>query len=349
VRGRSLLGGCLVLGLLPLSAQHRPAVTVSGLGYLSYRYFLDGDPAQQGAHANNFDVDRAYLTVTGQFDHGLSTRVTADIDPGRSTSSALSFRLKYAYLAWRPAHTPFTLKAGAIQTPLIDWLEELWGYRMQGTVALDRVGALVSSDLGLSVAGRSPDDRLDAVVGVYNGEGYSGRPGDAGKDLAARVSFRVTGSGDRTDGLRVTGYAQVGKATGGGHRRRLVGVVSWQGPRFTVAGEYAITRDSLAPARPAVAGQLSSVYAVYHLPPTVAPLTLLGRIDRFDPDRDRDPPGPDLASGVQTRVIVGIGARLAPQLRVLLDLDLLSLAHGSPDDTWNATRRALQLQSEFTF
>jgi hypothetical protein len=61
------------------------------------------------------------------------------------------------------------------------------------------------------------------------------------------------------------------------------------------------------------------------------------------------PTGPDLATDVRTRVIAGLSYQLTPDVRVLLNADLASQEQGSPNNAFNATRRTLLFQTEFTF
>lgn len=333
-----------------LAAQHTPTVTVGGVGYAHFRYQLDADSSLPGgAHRNNFDVERSYITVAGRLRDGITTRITADVDRRRAASNQLTFRLKYGYVAWTPDSSALTWKLGMIQTPVIEFLEALWGYRMQGQVALDRNGYLPSSDFGASVDGTWDDGRIQATAGIYNGEGYSNAPGDAGKDLALRASVRLaaTDTTSRTAGLRLTGYGHYGKATGGGTRSRWMGLLSYQTRRLTLGAEYTVTRDSTAPDAPDTRGTVFSAYGVYQLP--ASPLAVLARVDRVDPDADRSPSVPDLATGVQTRVIAGASWRLTPEVRLLLDADLLSLQHGSPNNAFHAGRRTIYFHTEVRF
>lgn len=343
--------GAVLLGLaFPMAGQEAPTLHIDGLVYLHYRYQLGTDSTLgSGAHPNNFDVDRAYINLRGTMRHGISTRVTTDIDPGRPNTNQLLLRLKYAYVAWQPDGSALTWKLGEIQTPLIEWIETLWGFRMQGSVALDRTRYLTSSDFGVSVAGNWRDDALDLVAGVYNGEGYNRIPGDQHKDVAARISVRLASSDARgaASGLRLTGYGHLGASNGGGTRSRFAGIISWQSRRLTLGAELAATRDSTADDAPDTPGRVVSAYGVYHLP--VAPITLLARIDAWDPDTGREPSVPDPATSRQHRLIAGVAYRLTPDVRLMLDADLLSMHHGSPDNAFEAHRRSLLFQTEFRF
>jgi hypothetical protein len=333
----------------PLHGQDAPKVSVGGVGYVHFRYQLDADSSLHPlSHQNNFDVDRSYITVTGKLRDGISTRVTVDVD-GRDATDALTMRLKYAYVGYQPGGSALAFKLGMIQTPLVDYIETLWGYRMQGTVALDRNRYLTSSDIGFSVDGSWSNDRITATAGIYNGEGYSREPGDHRKDVAARASVRLVESDTtgRTSGLRITGFGHYGRATGGGLRSRYVAMLSYQSKRLTLGGEYGITSDSTAADSPETQGRVISAYGVYR--PAGSRLALLARYDQVDANTDVDPTGPDLSSGVRTRVIAGVSYQLTPDVRVLVDADLLSLEHGSPDNAFNATRRTLFLHTEFKF
>src|SRR5712671_4227760 len=258
---------------LPAAAQApatpAPQVTVGGVAYTSFFYQLK-DTAN---HLNGFDINRAYVNVIGRFAGGITTRVAADIYR-QAGDNSLRYRLKYAYFAYTPQGSKLTYKLGQIHTPFIDWEEALWDYRMQGQMAME-IGDLAtprsylsSSDFGLGVDGKWGADKINMQVGLYNGENYNGGTGDQRKDLMGRVSVRVIDTDDssRVGGLRVTAYGQYGKPTGGGVRSRLLGMVSYRSKQITLAGEYAITKDSVtAPVVPEVKGAVASVFGVYRV------------------------------------------------------------------------------------
>jgi len=132
---------------VPVAAQ-APTVAVGGVAYAQYLYQLK-DSAN---HVNNFDLTRVYVNVLGTFAGGIRTRVTSDVY--RNADGSLAYRLKYAYASWTPENSALTFKMGQIHTPWLDWEENLWDYRVQGTMALDRNGYLSSADLGAGIDGR---------------------------------------------------------------------------------------------------------------------------------------------------------------------------------------------------
>ncbi|HEX6643445.1 MAG TPA: porin [Gemmatimonadales bacterium] len=320
-----------------------PTVRVGGVVFAHYAWF----PSEEADGANNFDVTRAYINVTGSFGHGVGARVTPDIY--RLADGSLSYRLKYAYASYTPGESPITLKLGQIQTPWLDFEETLWDFRMQGTMALDRNGYVTSSDFGLGADGSWADEGISASVGVYNGEGYNRTPGDRRKDVAGRVSVRLARTDDasRTGGLRLSGFGQYGSPTGGGIRSRALGMLSYRSKLFTLAGEYAVTRDRAddppAPADPdleTARGEVMSAFGVLRVPDS--PVMVIARVDVADPDRD--------ASGDRrTRLIGGVGYQLSPNLRLLADIDHVTYEGGAPTPAAEASRTQALFQMGLTF
>jgi hypothetical protein len=313
------------------AAQQAPTtITVGGLAYAQYAYQFHQDSVS-GAHLNGFDITRGYINVIGKFPLGIGARITPDIY--RNTDGSLAYRLKYAYATWTPEGSPLTMKLGQIHTPWLDWEESLWDYRMQGTMALERFRGpngsfLSSSDFGAGVDGKFGDDRVNFQVGAYNGETYNKAEGDQHKDVSGRLSVRVLETDDhsRVGGLRLTGYGQVGSPTGGGRRNRYVGMLSYRSKRFTLAGEYGRVEDRLdnkppasGAAVPLTKGNVWSFFGVFNIPQTRA--ALIGRVDLQDPNTD-------VSNDHQTRFIAGASYQLNPNVRVLADVDNLTLESG---------------------
>lgn len=325
----------LSMAALPATAQTQaaqaPQVTVGGVVYGQFLYQLK-DSLGAG-HQNQFSIQRAYINVLGRFSGGISTRVTADIAPVGVGNQV--FRLKYAFLAWTPTSSSLTYKFGLMQTPYVDFEETLWDYRMQGAIAVDRNGYLSSADVGVGVDGRWKNEQVNAQFAIINGEGYSGGTGDNRKDVTARVSVRLSPTNDasRVGGLRLTGYAGIGKATGGADRNRFLGILSYKTQQVTLAGEFVSTKDA------AVTGSILSAFGVYKF--TGSKAAAIARVDVVDPDTDT----PD---NQQTRVIAGVSYQVQPNFRVLGDVDLLSFEGGSTP-AQDANRQRLLFQMQFTF
>ena len=333
-------------GMVPVTAQQTapppPQVTVGGVVYGQYLYQLK-DSLGAGDQ-NQFSIQRAYINVVGKFSGGLQTRVTGDLQPSGSGNQML--RLKYAFAAWTPTGSDLTYKLGLLHTPWLDWEEALWDYRMQGTMALDRNGYATAADFGAGIDGKWQDDQVNGQLTVVNGEGYSGGTGDNRKDVMARVSVRLVKTDDnsRVGGLRITGYAGVGKHTGGGDRNRFVGMLSYRSKQFTLAGEFAATKDTISPVpitgtSTNPTGRVISGFGVYHVPNSG--VALIARVDVVDPNTS-------VSGDRQTRVIGGISYQVTPNLRVLADVDNVSYESSAAADLDTQRSRGL-FQMQFTF
>lgn len=342
----------LPLGALLLAAFVTNAgaqTTVDGLIYASYRYGLVTDTTfTPEGRPNNFEIDRAYLSMRSRAAGGIATRVTIDVDTRRAAANQQTFRLKYAYADWTPEGSVFTYRLGMQNTPFIGYLEDLWGYRMQGTVPLDRYRYTSSSDLGFTVDMTSKTRTVTAHAGVFNGEGYSAAPGDGYKDVAGRLSVRLmeTDNESRFGGLRLTGYASLGRATGGGTRQRLVGLLSYQTRQVTLGAELAGTVDTTA-ADPETKGRYTSLFATWHR--DSAKVGFIARVDLFDPNTELSPAAFDAAASKQTRVIAGVSYRLAPSVRLLLDVDYATTEGSAVPNTFLTANRSIYLHTEIRF
>ena len=337
------LGSLALVGALLVprvaAAQNQTQVTVSGVSYAQYGYLLK-DTAN---HVNNFDITRAYVNLIGRFAGGVGARVTLDVNRPAGDNS-LRYRLKYAFATYTPVNSALTFKLGMIHTPWLDWEEALWDYRMQGQMAMERAipgapagttGYLTSSDIGFGVDGKWGPDKVNMQLTFVNGEGYSGGPGDQRKDIEGRVSFRLMDTNDssRVGGLRLTGYGQYGKPTGGGKRQRFLGMLSYRSSQITLAGEFASTKGNLA-ATTTATGSVISAFGVYHFSASKA--AVIARVDIVDPNTS-------VGNNKQTRLMGGLSYQLSPNVRLLADLENLSFEAGT-----TAHNTAL-FQTQFTF
>jgi hypothetical protein len=340
----ALLSALLVTSITTLGAQ----TTVDGLIYTSFRYGLVKDEAlTPDARPNNFEIDRAYLSARNR-SGAIATRVTIDIDNRRAAVNQQTFRLKYAYVDWTPEGSSVTWRLGMQNTPVIGYIEDVWGYRMQGTVPLDRYRYQSSSDIGLGAEGAWRSQAVTAHVGVFNGEGYSAQPGDHRKDVAGRVSVRLleTDNTSRTGGLRLTGFVSLGAMNTGGARDRYLALVTYQTKALTLGAEYAHTVDSTTADR-TTEGRILSAFATHRR--EGAKLGLMARVDQWDPNTAATSATFDPLVSRQTRFIGGVSYLLAPNVRLLLDADLVSAQGSSVPNNFQAANRSVFLHTEIKF
>jgi hypothetical protein len=314
------------------------SVRVGGLIYGAW----SADLGSGAEGANRFEVNRAYVTLSGALSERVTGRITTDAI--REDGEELEVRLKYAFVTYRPERSALAVRFGLTPTPFVAFEEGVWGYRMQGSIPADRLRYLSSSDLGVAVDGRwGEGDAVQATIGVYNGEGWARGEVDSGKDLMARVTVRLA----RTDetgafgGIRVTAYGGMGSPPGGGVRQRALGMLSWRTRRLTLAGQYLLTRDRQdAGTGETVDGRLLNTFAVVRVPS--AQVDLIARLELHDPDRG-------VEADRQTRWTAGVGHALSPELRILGSLEHLSYQGGAPSPALEASRVRGLFQLALTF
>ncbi len=139
---------------------------------------------------NQFNLNRAYLTLTKDFNDWLGMNITTDlfnsVDPA-DNRNGLEVRLKFAYANINLFGT--TTQLGMIPTPSDSYDSAIWPYRVQGNNLWDGQGIEPTSDLGISIQGPI-GGYMDAdylkfaakpfagkwggyFVGIYNGPGYN--------------------------------------------------------------------------------------------------------------------------------------------------------------------------------
>src|SRR3989454_9816763 len=90
--------------------------------------------------------------------------------------------------------------------------------------------------------------------------------GDWSSDVCSSDLLVKTDDNSRVGGLRLTGYAGVGKPTSGGTRNRFLGMLSYRSKQFTLAAEYAATKDTVTVTPvPETTGRVISAFGVYHV------------------------------------------------------------------------------------
>jgi hypothetical protein len=272
-----------------------PAVKVGGTIFLDYTY--QDDPEIRDAnndlvHQNAFNVGRAYINVTGQLHHLLSFRITPDITretgSGSSLNGSYTFRLKYAYAQfnmddWLPRGT--WIRFGQQQTPYVDFNENVYRYRFQGTIFVDREGFLSSSDLGLTGRLAFPSNYGDVHVGVYNGDTYTRVDPNDQKAFQVRLTVRPAPAVPVLRGLRLTGFYDSDHYVHNAKRQRYVGFLSFEHTFVNAGVEYLKAKDQTTSAVREVEAEGWSAWVT---PRTSIGIEGLFRYDELKPDTDVD-------------------------------------------------------------
>ena len=261
------------------SAVVAPAFDFSGVMFGSYGFRTDsaGQAALGGQHANQFSVDRAYLTFKMPAGDNGQIRITTDIFQNTNAAQNAYFqgwavRLKYAYLQYTALKNAFgagsslTGRIGVLHTVVIDHEESFWPRYLNQT-ALERNGFFSSADAGVAGLATLGGKLGEVYATITNGPGYSSYEKDRFKDFAARLSltplanqahmspilksFTITpwfykgylGSAFASGGAGQVGPGTNGAVTDGLQRDRYGVFTGVRGRRLTVGAEWAQRSD----------------------------------------------------------------------------------------------------------
>ena len=281
---------------------------------------------------NAFQIGRSYINVTGNISHSIVFRITPDITRETGAGSALNgsytFRLKYAYAQWNlddyMTKGSF-MRFGMQQNPYFDFFENVYRYRFQGTIYVEREGYQSSSDVGAAFHYNLPQNWGDIQTGFFNGENYNRPEVNDQKAFMFRGTVRPFHHHALLRGLRLTGFWDGDAYVKDGERDRAVFAVTFEHPYVNGAFEYQSTADQTSVTKSKIEGHGWSVF--------VTPKTKLGweglvRFDHTVPNRTID----DL---VRERTIAGIAYWFPHQGNVstalMLDWDYTKFAQFVPE------------------
>ena len=261
-----------------------PKVSVGGTIFADYTYQMDPltkDSDGNNVHVSGFNLQRAYINVTGSISHWVSFRITPDVVrvgpvtvggapvsvPG--ITGTLTYRLKYAYgqINFDDVMKGWWLRIGQQQTPFIDFMENIYRYRFQGTIFVDREGFLTSSDLGGSTRFITPGNYFEVHAGVYNGEGYTNPESNDQKAFQIRGTLRPAPNVDVVKGLRLTGFYDGDHYVRHAKKTRTDAALTFENPYINLGGEYLWADDQNSSAtKPVVKAEGYSVWANPKMP-----------------------------------------------------------------------------------
>jgi hypothetical protein len=175
----------------------------------------------------------------------------------------LGFRLKYAYIDYNTFFQK-VLKVAAMhddkftfgqqQNPLVDWEENLWGFRYTALTPWNYL-SLSSTQVGVAMKGPikfNEEQYADYDVGVYDDASFHATEDSAYKQVMGRVTVNPFGAYSRYDGLGLTGFYDYGysnKCTPDeneitnnngvcGHIARAAGIAHYTAEHWGVIGEW---------------------------------------------------------------------------------------------------------------
>jgi hypothetical protein len=333
-------------------------VKLSARAYLRYSYEL-GEAAR---NANQFNVDRLYLQ--GEFFATDKVRFQLTLDAGATRNATgnqvLFAETKSAFIEVKDVLGPgLYLRAGILPLAWIPYEEDIWPYRVQGQLPMDRWGYITSADFGLALGGPLPSKYGSFQVNVVNGEGFRFVELGKRKELQARLTLNPLASmGGLPAGLFISGYGSYGRYDDAGlparEKTRVIGQAGLQSKPLKVAVAYAVVRDANARvsarytvgAEDIVRGQGIYAFAVLdvgELAPAAAGVDLLARYDSLDPDTDLENNGVNL-------FIAGVGYRWTQGIKSLLNYETVSYGGDVGGvDTNRPEERRIKVNTEFRF
>ncbi|MDA8126117.1 MAG: hypothetical protein M0009_13120 [Deltaproteobacteria bacterium] len=262
---------------------------------------------------NQFNLNRAYLTLTKDVNDWLGMNVTTDFfnpnDPA-DNRDGLQLRLKFAYANVNLFGV--TTQLGMIPTPSDAYDSALWPYRAQSANLWDGLGIQSTSDLGISVQGPI-GGTLDAdylkfaaksfagkwggyYVGIYNGPGFNNSENNHNKVFSGLVYVRPLPTTPILRGLQLAYVGTYGKSNSNfaaasgpvtdypDFQANIV-QASLQQEYFTIMGQYYWGKGtSLATEQNDRRGVLLNGFLRI---PTLEKLRVFGKYYYYDPNTDR--------------------------------------------------------------
>jgi hypothetical protein len=264
-------------------------------------------------------VRRAYVNVTGQLNHLVAFRVTPDVAARQTTTTtatglptgssvtasnsldgSLTIRLKYGYgqlnLDDALKSKGSWIRFGQHQTPYLAWYEDnIYRYRFQGTLFIEREGFISSSDVGVSAHYNFPNEYGDIHAGFYNGDTYTKAEANDRKAFQIRGTLVPLPKEAVLKGLWLTAFYDHDSPVKNGSRDRFDGALTFKHKYVNLGLDYIDTKDRSSVTKPEVK---ASGWSAWATPKTDFGLEGFFRYDHFKPNKSVD--------AYKNRTIVGV-------------------------------------------
>jgi hypothetical protein len=224
---------------------------------------------------NSFDITRTYLNFFFFPTKDWTLRITpnmyktigsSNIKVGQTTGFGsnldgdLGVRIKYASLSYNglwdqvPMLKGGTVSIGEVPNPLVDWEEQLYGFRYVNLTPWNYL-SLSSTQVGVSMEGPVKVGEkmyLDYGIGAFDNSSFHAFEQTDTKQFMARVSAYPFGANWRYDGLGITGFYNYGYGNtapdtadipttlkgGNAHIQRIAALVHYAATNWNIAGEF---------------------------------------------------------------------------------------------------------------
>jgi hypothetical protein len=234
------------------AATATASVPIEFSGLLFPQFIYGGAKGNGTRSANQFQLERAYLTAKAKIGDRTTLRFTSDIyRPGGN--NGYTMRAKYAYVQydyWTNGEgfmgTNGQVRLGMQQTVLNETEEAFWP-RYVAKIAAERAGFFASADLGASTT-LSLNGMGELFAEVANGPGYATPENDRFKDYSARLTLTPFGA-TATQGLVLApwiykGTVQSALQPAEGRKHDRAGIFAgYKTPAFMVGGDYEVSTN----------------------------------------------------------------------------------------------------------
>ena len=195
------------------------------------------NPGPWNNNYNSFDITRTYLNIfffptpdwTLRLTPNMYKTIGSSNDKvgqntgfGSNLDGNLGVRMKYAFLEysslWKKLNVPTfaggTIRIGEIPNPLVDWEEQLYGYRYVNLTPWNYL-SLSSTQIGLALEGPiqpfgDGKTYADYSLGVYDNSSFHAYEQTDTKQVMGRLSVYPFGNDWRFQGLGLTGFYDYG-------------------------------------------------------------------------------------------------------------------------------------------
>jgi hypothetical protein len=364
------------------AAAANPLTSVGGVIYLRNMTDLSDNTAANSAEKKGYDevgIDRVYLNFTQSITPKVKMRVTTDIyqkagtivtarDSGGtkvpSYYNGWDVRLKYAYVDLGNLLPQTTFRLGMLQSPWIDYVENLWKYRVVSKVLMDVEGQFSSADLGGGILYKLPKGYGEFYGAAVNGTGYENPENNKLKDYVGRLALNLIPKWGGNRSLQVAGYYYNGYTnpspnyTPALYRTRAGGFAYFAYDYFSIGAEYDKTHDDKLTGS-SISYTNSGGFSVFGevKPPQgtkfIEDLALFGRYDKWDPNTNVGDTilgtAPNRSVSAHTRMIGGISYQVAKNVRFMVDGQRMTYNSGGFNGVANVNEDRLYENFEVKF
>ncbi len=248
-----------------------------------------------GTSSNNFNVNRAYLTITKDVNDWLAMNLTSDLN--YNAGQGYQLRMKYAFAALKFFGTKTEIGLG--HTPSDDYDGSIWPYRVQGKHLLDDLGIQASADFGINNSGKFKYGGY--MVGVFDGPGYNVSEANGNKIFSGTFYVRPLPDVPIMKGLQLAYSGSFGKsnskytvaAAGTGADineypdfKANIAQISLQHDMFAIMAQY-YWGDATATSAEDFSRKAYLVEGFVRVP-GAEKIRAFGRYQHYDPNTDKD-------------------------------------------------------------